>query len=168
MLNKDRITLQEQQIIWDNKLMNNGIRLKLAEDEQRSLLLHALGDQKATLRTLLTQWKLASIKMDPLNIGTDHRFEDMIASLSTIGSQKPILKELSSYQQTATAQIWKSKNHVMVIETVRIPLQYQSFPLLKYTPVTLAINGTLLTPILQRHFVALDNGHSRELDRKDL
>ena len=126
------------------------IKFKLAEDEQRSLLLHAIGDQKASLRTLLTQWKLASIKMDPLNIGINHRFEDMIASMTTTGSQQPILKDLSSYQQTATAEIWKSKNHVMVMETVRIPLEYQSFQLFKYTPVTLAINDTLLTPVLQK------------------
>ena len=68
MLNKDRITFQEQQIIWDNKLMNNikntsdrifreltCRQFKLAKYEQRSLLLHTIGDQKASLRTLLTQ-----------------------------------------------------------------------------------------------------------------
>ena len=69
---------------------------------------------------------------------------------------------------TATAEIWKSKNHVMVMETVRIPLKYQSFQLFKYIPVTLAINDTLLTPVLQKQFVALNNGLTRELTTKDL
>ena len=67
---------------------------------------------------------MASIKEDPLNIGTDHRFEDMLISLKSTGKEKHMLKNLSSYQETAECEIWKLDEHIMVMETVRIPLEY--------------------------------------------
>ena len=56
----------------------------------------------------------------------------------------------------------------MVMETIRIPLAYQSFQLFKYILVTVVIDNTLITSVLQKTYVALENGLTRELNNEEL
>ena len=106
------------------------VRNKLEEEEQRSLLIWNINEQKTALKNLLLQWKMALIKEDLLNIDTDYRCEDMLLSLKTTGKEKPLLENLSSYQEIAECEIWKLDEHIMIMEIVRIPLEYQAFKLL--------------------------------------
>ena len=146
----------------------NWVKNKLEKDEQRTLLIWNINQQKTYQKNLLLQWKMASNKDDPLNIGTDNRFQDMITSLRISGKDKPLLEDLSSYQKTAECEVWKKDEPIMIMEIVRIPLEYQSFKLLQYIPVTIAINNSLITPNIKKINVAIDNSLSKELSDEDL
>ena len=54
------------------------------------------------------------------------------------------------------------------MEMVRILLEYQTYQLLQYIPVTVAIEDKLLTPVLSKTNVALEDNLSKELSNDDL
>ena len=94
MLNTDRLTFQEHQLTWDNKLtnelknfsdsMNENIHWqgnKIESDEQRTFILWSIENQKNKLKEILNDWEMAAAGIDPLTINEGHRYEDMTKSI---------------------------------------------------------------------------------------